>query len=300
MLFSVNYPKQANEELDAVRHDIGYDPYGSVASGSLEFGSIDAGSAAARTRSPTRSPSPGSAVRTRSPSSSPDNETMEEEENSVSSRSHSSSSSSYDPFGMKQQVGSAEDLLDKEVQEMNDVLGEINTSIDHVENIYDDSGHNTNEDEESDAIENELIPPTKRLSGGKEKVDVKDAQNSKSQPSQLPYRPLRKAGQKSALPDSSPPDNAPKTGNTLSDSVNSGTSSSSSALKAERERIQVVEQELDALSNAIKDYPNNSQQWRHLQSYLEGAREELNAIRQDIEQPHVIHIIAPSGKNLGG
>ena len=46
-------------------------------------------------------------------------------------------------------------------------------------------------------------------------------------------------------------------------------------------------------------YPNNSQTWLLLHSYLNKMREELDAILQDVEiHPHTVHIMAPLG-NLG-
>ncbi|KAL7530950.1 hypothetical protein ACHAXR_003765 [Thalassiosira sp. AJA248-18] len=75
--------------------------------------------------------------------------------------------------------------------------------------------------------------------------------------------------------------------------------SSYCAAEAERKNISKLEEELNSLSTAIQSFPQNSKTWFMLNSQLQRAREELDAVQQDHSMsPHLIHIIAPSG-NLG-
>ena len=54
------------------------------------------------------------------------------------------------------------------------------------------------------------------------------------------------------------------------------------ATEAEK-KISRLEKEIRALSNTIQLFPKNSQTWLLLQTYRERAREEMDAIPQDIE-----------------
>ncbi|KAL7553248.1 hypothetical protein ACHAWF_016505, partial [Thalassiosira exigua] len=57
--------------------------------------------------------------------------------------------------------------------------------------------------------------------------------------------------------------------------------SSTLARESEMETIRALECEVKTLSQAAKAYPKNSQTWEFLSSYLERAREELEALRHD-------------------
>eukprot|EP00580_Thalassiosira_gravida_P012028 CAMPEP_0201646090 /NCGR_PEP_ID=MMETSP0493-20130528/33314_1 /ASSEMBLY_ACC=CAM_ASM_000838 /TAXON_ID=420259 /ORGANISM="Thalassiosira gravida, Strain GMp14c1" /LENGTH=476 /DNA_ID=CAMNT_0048121177 /DNA_START=263 /DNA_END=1693 /DNA_ORIENTATION=- len=75
--------------------------------------------------------------------------------------------------------------------------------------------------------------------------------------------------------------------------------SSHFAAEADIESIRSLETEYHSLLRAIQSHPRHSPIWQMLNSYLERAREELDAITEDIEvHPHTIHIMAPSC-NLG-
>jgi len=75
---------------------------------------------------------------------------------------------------------------------------------------------------------------------------------------------------------------------------------SNRAAEATTEKMTRIEKEFHTLSMAIRMAPKYSRMWMMLRAYLERAKEELDAIREDMEVcPHTIHIMAPSGVDLG-
>jgi len=59
--------------------------------------------------------------------------------------------------------------------------------------------------------------------------------------------------------------------------------SSHTAAEAERKSLATLQTEFDSLSSAIQPFPQNSSTWLVLHGHLERAREELEAVRQDVE-----------------
>lgn len=75
--------------------------------------------------------------------------------------------------------------------------------------------------------------------------------------------------------------------------------SSHSAAEAEEKNIAQLEKEVASVTTALERVPKHSKKWFKLQAHLEKAKDELDAVKQDLSiSPHTIHIIAPKG-NLG-
>mmetsp|Transcript_11040 Transcript_11040/g.20615 ORF Transcript_11040/g.20615 Transcript_11040/m.20615 type:complete len:711 (-) Transcript_11040:74-2206(-) len=88
--------------------------------------------------------------------------------------------------------------------------------------------------------------------------------------------------------------------NTASASPFLSPNASTFAAEATTEKMTKIEKEYHSLSMAIRMAPKYSRMWTLLRTYMERAREELDAIREDMEVcPHTIHIMAPSGEDLG-